>query len=199
MEQFSALLALCAGNSPVTGEFPAQRPVMRSFDVFFNLRLNKQSWGCWFETPSPSLWRHCNGLSTTKYWPCSVPKNCILWQSPVPPNDGKDGITTTLGYHCETFPFQLFLIRIRLHVFPSIYLHMGLMWPSTLFKQTTFHIVHKRYLQCIELIHRQTGRGIKLHFVVLITTLSTNCLLKHNLHDCNLNHYGLVIPWRHRP
>ena len=33
METFSALLVLCAGNSPVTGEFPAQRPVTRSFDV----------------------------------------------------------------------------------------------------------------------------------------------------------------------
>ena len=42
METFSALLALCAGNSPVTGEFPAQRPVTRSFDVFFDLRLNKR-------------------------------------------------------------------------------------------------------------------------------------------------------------
>ena len=36
METFSALLALCAGKSPVTSEFPAQRPVMRSFDVFFD-------------------------------------------------------------------------------------------------------------------------------------------------------------------
>ena len=48
METFSALLVLCAGNSPVTGEFPAQRPVTRSFDVLFDLRLNKrlgkQSW-----------------------------------------------------------------------------------------------------------------------------------------------------------
>ena len=42
METFSALLAICAGNSPVTGEFPAQRPVMRSFDVFIDLRLNKR-------------------------------------------------------------------------------------------------------------------------------------------------------------
>ena len=39
METFSALLALCAGNSPVTGEFPSQRPVTRSFDVFFDLCL----------------------------------------------------------------------------------------------------------------------------------------------------------------
>ena len=64
MEPFSSLLALCAGNSPVTGEFPSQRPVMRGFDVFFHLclnkRLSKQSWGWWFETPSHSLWRHCN-------------------------------------------------------------------------------------------------------------------------------------------
>ena len=65
METFSALLALCAGNSPVTGEFPSQRPVTRSIDVFFDLRLNKrldkQSCGWWFETSSRSLWRHCNG------------------------------------------------------------------------------------------------------------------------------------------
>ena len=49
METFSALLALCAGNSPVPVEFPAQRPVTRSFDALFDLRLNKrlrkQSWG----------------------------------------------------------------------------------------------------------------------------------------------------------
>ena len=42
METFSMLLAICAGNSPVTGEFPAQRPVVRSFDVFFDLRPNER-------------------------------------------------------------------------------------------------------------------------------------------------------------
>ena len=42
METFSALLALCERNSPVTGEFPSQRPVTRSYDVFFDLRLNKR-------------------------------------------------------------------------------------------------------------------------------------------------------------
>ena len=41
METFSALLALCAGISPVTGEFPAQRPVTQSFHVLFDLRLNQ--------------------------------------------------------------------------------------------------------------------------------------------------------------
>ena len=39
METFSALLALCAGNSPVSGEFPTQRPATLSFDVFFDLRI----------------------------------------------------------------------------------------------------------------------------------------------------------------
>ena len=55
METLSALLAICTGNAPITGEFHALRPVTRSFDVFFDLRLNKrltkQSWGWWFETP----------------------------------------------------------------------------------------------------------------------------------------------------
>ena len=58
-------------TGPLCGEFtgprwiPAQRPVTRSFDVFFDLRLNKrlsiQSWGWWFETLSCPFWRHCNG------------------------------------------------------------------------------------------------------------------------------------------
>ena len=54
---------LC-GEFTGPGEFPAQRPVTWSFDVFFDLRLNKrlskQPWGWWFETPSWSLWRQCN-------------------------------------------------------------------------------------------------------------------------------------------
>ena len=64
METFSTLLAICAGNSPVPGEFPTQRPVTRSFDVFFDLllnkRLSKQWWGWWFETLSRPLWRYRN-------------------------------------------------------------------------------------------------------------------------------------------
>ena len=67
METFSALLALCEGNQgnpPVTGGFPSQRPVTWSFDVFFDLRLNKQlskqskRWS--IVTPSHPLWRQCN-------------------------------------------------------------------------------------------------------------------------------------------
>ena len=59
MEIFFALLALCAGHSPVT---------------------DKKSWGWWFETPSRSLWRHCNAMSyhyhnvtgQTYFWGCDL-------------------------------------------------------------------------------------------------------------------------------
>ena len=73
METFSALPAICAGNSPVSGEFPAQRPVAQSFDVFFDLglnkRLSKQSCGWWFETLLRQLWRHCNGINRWQWIP----------------------------------------------------------------------------------------------------------------------------------
>ena len=66
METFFALLAICAGNSPVPMIFPTQRPVTQRFDVLFDLRpnnrLSKQSWGWWFETSSRPIWRHCNGV-----------------------------------------------------------------------------------------------------------------------------------------
>ena len=59
-----SVIAICAGNSQVTGEFPSQRPVTQSFDIFFylrpNKRLSKQWWGWWFETLSCPLWRHYN-------------------------------------------------------------------------------------------------------------------------------------------
>ena len=75
---------LCEGNSPVTGEFPSQRPVTRSFDVFFNLRLNKrlskQMGRRWFETPSGSLWRHCNvNVDVMKVWKESMGFMCQRW------------------------------------------------------------------------------------------------------------------------
>ena len=78
METFSALLALCAVNSPATSEFPSQRPVTRSYDVFFDLRLNKrlskQSWGWWFETLSSPLWRHRNIMQS---WLSQLTHICI--------------------------------------------------------------------------------------------------------------------------
>ena len=68
IEPFSALLVICAGNSPVPGEFPSQRPVKQSIDIFFDMCLNKglrkQSWlQWWFATPSCSLPCKLNLLS----------------------------------------------------------------------------------------------------------------------------------------
>ena len=92
MEIFSALLAICAGNSPVTCEFPTQRPVTRSFDVFFDLRLNKrlskQSRGWWFETLLHPLWRHgCISRMLESYCHRSLQYTsyfCILYEYPHP-------------------------------------------------------------------------------------------------------------------
>ena len=66
METFLMLLALSEGHPPVISGLLAQKPVTRSFDVFFDLRLNKQlskqSRHQWFEMPLCSLWRYCNEL-----------------------------------------------------------------------------------------------------------------------------------------
>ena len=82
----SALLALYAGNSPVPGEFPAQRLVTRSFDVFFDLHLNK-----WLNKQSRPChsWRHRAHYDVTVMYmyirdatvcyhcSCTCPNTCI--------------------------------------------------------------------------------------------------------------------------
>ena len=74
------------GIQRVTGEFPSQRPVTRSFDIFFDPRLNKrlrkQSRRRWFETPSRSLWRHCN-MKISLESPLSI---CLLSVNSVTPS-----------------------------------------------------------------------------------------------------------------
>ena len=86
MEAFSALLAICAGNLPVPGEFPAHRPVTRSFDVFFELHLNqrlsKQSWGWWFDTLPRPLWRDCNDCINSLLWQLVVFYKTIFFHTP---------------------------------------------------------------------------------------------------------------------
>ena len=90
METCSALLAICAGNSSITGKFPAQRPVTRSFDVFFELRLNerlsKQSWGWWVETQSCPSGRYCTGYPLKyvfhilgRYYAWVTEVKCKVW------------------------------------------------------------------------------------------------------------------------
>ena len=142
METFSALLAICAGNSRVPGDFPAQRPVTRSFDVFFDLRLNKRLckhlWSWWFETPSHPLWRHCNASGfdvisrflhlftflTCKQYLISI---CDCWSSddsPVWPRI-KINIVVGISYGAYNFPCRihmLFLSPLLLYCFASQYM-----------------------------------------------------------------------------
>ena len=124
METFSALLSLCAGNSPVTSEFPSQRPLMRSFDVFFHLRLNKrlrkQSRRLWFETPSHSLWRDCNVswnlLICNAYQFCSS----NLW---------------VLQHHSVFFwnehHYRYYVFRVRIFGKPELICLIGIQWETT--------------------------------------------------------------------
>ena len=84
-KHFSALQALCEGNLPVTGEFLSQRPLTRSFDVFFDLRLNerlsKPSRSRWFETPLHPLWRQWNGLFLANYLQLHLSREHNLWHT----------------------------------------------------------------------------------------------------------------------
>ena len=79
---FRVTVPLCAEFTS-HGEFSSQRPVTRSFDVIFDLRLNKllskQSWGWWFETRSGSLLRHCNEYSWS--WTLSTPPKTMPVES----------------------------------------------------------------------------------------------------------------------
>ena len=86
MDTFSALLAI--------REFLLQRQVTRSFDVFFDLRpniqLSKLSRVWWFETPSCSLWRHCNanlmlkGDTWSVFCKTTSVSQCLLFEKKLP-------------------------------------------------------------------------------------------------------------------
>ena len=147
METFSALLALCAGNSPVTGELPSHRPVTWSFDVFFDLRLykrlSKQSWGWWFETPSRLLWRHCNAVGS--YY---TQEQCAFFQDYGPVNRLLNGSWYAYRHHYYISPDKR---RITLassstkntHVtYGNLYLFMILTvkynWNNNRFRVTNF-------------------------------------------------------------
>ena len=79
MESWECMMTSSNGNifcvtGHLCGEFTTQRPVTRSFDIFFDLhhnkRLSKQSWGWWFATPLHSLWHPPNASEKQcpRYW-----------------------------------------------------------------------------------------------------------------------------------
>ena len=68
METFSAWLAICAGNSPVPGEFSAQRPVTRSFDASASEFIND-----WVNNREASdLRRYCAHYAVIVMYCCYV-------------------------------------------------------------------------------------------------------------------------------
>ena len=88
---------LC-GEFTGPGEFPTQRPVTRSFDVFFDVRLikrlSKHSRGWWFETLSHPLWRHRNGIWRTYFRP--------LWQRIYIPDPYRELLSSILPkWRCQ--------------------------------------------------------------------------------------------------
>ena len=109
METFPALLALCGGNPPVIGGFPSQRPVTWSFDVFFDLRLNKQlskqSKSLWFETPSCSLYWHFNDMDTISQY-LTTTKHNKVWT-----------LCIILGIYCTTEPPYISSLCQERHAF----------------------------------------------------------------------------------
>ena len=80
METFSALLALGAGNSPVTGEFPTQRPVTRSFDVFFLICVWINSW---INTREAGDLRRYRAHYDVIVMPCDYDEVCWNWLADV--------------------------------------------------------------------------------------------------------------------
>ena len=113
METFSALLAICAGNSPVPGEFPTQRPVTRSFDVYFDLRpnkrLSKQSRGWWFETQSRPLWRHRNVYKPPR--DNNSTRNINAFKSEIEPIFQEIGISNNEAMICGDYNINLLKIN----------------------------------------------------------------------------------------
>ena len=111
METSAALLGLCAGTE-FTGHrwIPPQRPVTRSFVVFFdpclNKRLSSQSWGWWYETPSCSLWCHCSVTVTSQSWCGStvvLPVRCVRYvprRGPGGHGEGRRRHRQLQGWHC---------------------------------------------------------------------------------------------------
>ena len=148
---------LC-GEFTGPGEFPTQRPVTRSFDVFFDLRLNKrlskQPWGWWFETSSWSLWRQCN-----EWYRFDLPSFLLR------------------EYFCEVFCLLMKLIA-RTPSLPS--LQTAHAWPTYDWLRALVH------LHCGALQRNDWLRGlVRLDFDVMTgtSTINAKCSWRSFKHD----------------
>ena len=148
------LLALCVGNSPVTDEFPSQKPVMQSLNIFFDLRLHKrlskQSRCRRFETPLCSLWCDCNVRSISLCYQVESNISIIHLRCKSPPPQKNPKKTTTLQRQLVldnsfTFHFSLSFsdnisLWIWICVIPSdVYLFIYIFVFSSLHPSHIFH------------------------------------------------------------
>ena len=186
IETFSALLAICAGNSPVPVEFPAQRPVTRSFDVFFDLRLNKrlskQSWGWWFEALSRPLWRHrnahckiicdCDASKIVENWSNVLPANKKHYQINASHNPIKLGLyiyDTEIQISITKFIQNVYLGNLQRHI--CIYIHIYLI-------NFTAMILNMSPMPCITLF--ASGYPVPMYPVTIDKQTGVASYLPHN-------------------
>ena len=189
METFSSLLALCVGNSPVTGGFPSRRPVTRSFDVFFDLRLNKrlskQSRRRRYETLSCSLWRHCNASILSVFRPSTLPYFSLPFLI------------------CFLFTLSLPPIRLAIHEFthPS---YISFIFPLRILSPCNPYIYAWIHSSPIQLSHSYfISFHLYIHLLFPFFLDSLHSSIHPSIHS--LTHCGLVMPHgdrdlsQHRP
>ena len=134
---FSALLAICAGNWPATGEFPAQRPVMLMFSLmctWINAWVNNVGAGdlrrhrvhydvtvmlmnYWYGPASPCLY-YVGRCAGTK--PSTVTMRIVMWNSTtINEQVGSHGINWVLWWPeiicilCLSTSFPLWLLLFK--------------------------------------------------------------------------------------
>ena len=194
METISALLAICARNSPVPGEFPSQRPVTRSFDVFFDLRLNerlsKQSRGCWFETISRPLWRHRNERNRSRHIGF---RKCPMtpWKHRAHPDSTwipqSESTINSLGNFCRVTSLTagLYIHHELIHDDVIKWKHFPHCWP----------FVQGIHRSPVNSPHKGQWRGTLMFF---ICTWTNGWVNNRNTGDlrCNHDHYDVTVMLR---
>ena len=151
METFCTLLALYAGNSLVPGEFPSQRLVTPSFDVFFDLRLKNGSVNTREAGDLRRYRAHYDVIIMKRGTPASNRKGCIVESSPSDEDDdhhndhdhdcvddddwcwGGDGDHFPLGFRKNAFyQFYINSFQEKTHSIISILIHLNRRWPGPL-------------------------------------------------------------------
>ena len=190
---FRATGPLC-GEFTGPGKFPTQRPVTRSFDVYFDLRLNKrlskQPWGWWFETLSWSLWRHRNGKWNLLQWRhVNVMASQITGRSTVCPTDWSSWeqrkhkssalltlceeppVTSSYGGHGGSFQSY---IHMKIHVncrFPNEvkkFLHKKFLYNTTKTQKSLWSFDGNFSVMCVKFhvkLHRKLLNLWKFNFI----------------------------------